>query len=214
MSMHRLLIIGAGGHGRVVADAAACMNQWTEIAFVDDGYPDKKMSGRWPIIGGQKDLPVLRDRFAYGIVGIGQAALRLNLLDKLIENGFGIPVVCHPASVVAIDAELCKGTVVMAGAVINSGARVGCGSVINTGSSIDHDCIIMEGVHVCPGAHVAGGVTVGARCWIGIGAVIIQACRVGADVTIGAGAAVINDIPDGVTVVGVPARILHQSSCM
>lgn len=206
-----LLIVGAGGHGKSVADAAACMDAWDEIVFVDQKYPALTANGRWPVIADQSDLSALRGRFAQATVAVGNSATRLKLLDELESKGFRIPAIRHPSSVVAIDAILDPGVVILAGAIINTGARVGRGSIINTGASVDHDCVLGEGVHVCPGARLAGEVTVGDRAWIGIGASVIQQRKIGKASTVGAGAAVIHDVAEGVTVGGVPAKILKEA---
>lgn len=206
-----LLIVGAGGHGKAVADAAACMDAWDEIAFVDRKYPALSANGRWPVIADQSDLRALRTRFAQATVAVGDAATRLRLLDELRTQGFEIPVIRHPSAVVAVDAALAEGVVILAGAIVNTGARIGRGCIVNTAASIDHDCVLGEGVHVCPGARLAGEVTVGDRGWIGIGASVIQQRKIGMASTVGAGAAVIRDVADGVTVGGVPARVLKEA---
>jgi acetyltransferase-like isoleucine patch superfamily enzyme len=101
--------------------------------------------------------------------------------------------------------------VLFAQAVVQAQASIGTGAILNTGCSVDHDAQISDVVHICPGARLAGEVKVGARSWIGIGASVIQQVRIGSDVTVGAGAAVVRDLPDGVTAVGVPARVLSSN---
>jgi sugar O-acyltransferase (sialic acid O-acetyltransferase NeuD family) len=204
----KLLIVGAGGHGKSVADIAECTGAWTEIAFVDQKYPALSANGRWPVIADQADLAALRKRYPQAVVAVGDAAIRLKLLDELKRHGFELPAIRHPASVVASDVTIGEGAVIMAGAVINIGARVGRGCIVNTGACIDHDCVLGEGVHVCPGVRLAGEVAVGDRAWIGIGAVVIQQRKIGRGSMVGAGAVVIRDVEDQVTVVGVPAKIL------
>jgi serine acetyltransferase len=93
---------------------------------------------------------------------------------------------------------------------VQSFATIGVGAILNTGCSVDHDAQLADGVHICPGARLAGEVQVGSRSWIGIGASVIQQVRIGSDVTVGAGAAVVRNLPDGVTAVGVPARVLPR----
>ena len=94
----------------------------------------------------------------------------------------------------------------VAGAVINMDVLVGKGCIINTGSTVDHDCGLADGVHICPGAHLAGEVHIGTSSWIGIGSSVCQCTRIGIRATVGAGAVVTEDVPDGITVVGVPAH--------
>lgn len=211
VSRSKLLIVGAGGHGKTVADAAECMGKWQEIAFADKKYPGMTVNGRWSLAGNQNDLRNLRQRFAQAVVAIGDSVIRLQLLDELKSHGFELPVIRHPLSIVAADSELGEGIVILGGAIINTGARIGRGSIINTGASVDHDCALGEGVHICPGVRLAGEVTVGACSWIGIGAVVIQQRKIGKGATVGAGAVVIRDVPDHVTVAGVPAKILKES---
>lgn len=202
----KLLILGAGGHGRVVADAAAGDSRWDDIAFLDDAFPGVALSGSWPIVGA---LAEVRDRVGAHdacLAAFGDARLRLLFIERAVAAGFVVPVLVHPRATVSAHATLSAGSVVLAGAVINHGASVGVGCIVNTGATVDHDCVLDAGVHVCPGAHLAGGVSIGARTWFGIGAVARQDLRIGADVTVGAGAAVVDHVRDGVTVVGIPAR--------
>jgi sugar O-acyltransferase (sialic acid O-acetyltransferase NeuD family) len=203
----RLLIAGAGGHGRMVADAAeASAAEWDEIALLDDRYPELSVSGKWKVVGALALLPHLTERYDAFIAGTGDARLRLELLERSKAAGFMIPVIIHPRATVSRYAHLQAGTVVAAGAIVNVGSDIGVGCIINTGATVDHDCRLGAGVHVCPGAHLAGNVELGARTWFGIGAVAREGVRIGADVTVGAGAVCLKDVRDGVVVVGVPAR--------
>lgn len=202
----KLLVAGAGGHGRVVADAAAANPDWTEIAFVDDGVPVSTTVAAWPVVGRISDLGSLASRFDACIPALGDSRLRLAHLEAARAARFRVPVIVHPRACVSPRAQLGEGTVVFAGAVINVGAVIGQSCIVNTGASVDHDCRLDDGVHVCPGGRLAGHVTIGKRTWFGIGAVAKQYVRIGSDVTVGAGAVCIRDIPDGATVFGVPAR--------
>jgi sugar O-acyltransferase (sialic acid O-acetyltransferase NeuD family) len=203
----RLLIAGAGGHGCVVADAAeASAEGWAEIAFLDDRYPALSRAGAWNVVGTFADLPRLAARYDACIAAVADARLRLELLERATAAGFTIPVVAHPKSSVSRHARMQPGSFVAAGGVVNIGSHVGSGCIINTGATLDHDCRLGAGVHVCPGAHLAGSVTVGMRTWFGIGALARQGISIGADVTVGAGAVCLEDIREGVVVMGVPAR--------
>lgn len=202
----RLLVVGAGGHGRVVADIAASDASWTEIAFLDDKMPASSAAGAWKVVGALGELAGLAGRYDACIAAFGDARLRLVHLAQARAAGYRIPVLVHPGAAISRRAQLAEGVVVCAGGIVNIGATVGGGCIVNTGATVDHDCRLAEGVHMCPGSHLAGNVMIGARSWFGIGAVAKQGIRIGADVTVGAGSVCLEDVPDGATVFGVPAR--------
>lgn len=205
--MKRLAILGASGHGKVVADTAECCG-WQTIEFFDDAWPKLQHNGPWAVVGNTAALRECLDRFDGVIVAIGDNAVRYSKLLELQAAGAHLCSLVHPAATVSRHAVLEKGSVVFAQAVINVGVRIGLGSVLNTGCSVDHDCVLGAAVHVSPGARLAGGVCVGDLSWVGIGASVRQLIRIGARVVVGAGAAVTTDVADALTVVGVPARVL------
>lgn len=204
--MKKLAILGASGHGKVVADTAELLGY--EVVFFDDAWPRLEANGHWPVIGDTQKLLELAKEFAGAVVAIGNNKIRLDRMTQLRETGFELPVLVHPQACVSRYAELGEGTVVFAGVVVNAGACIGSGVILNTGCTVDHDCVLGDGVHVSPGANLAGGVQVGARSWVGISSSVRQQICLGADVVVGAGAAVVKDVADAVTVVGVPARRL------
>lgn len=204
----RLLILGAGGHGKVVADAAQLQGQWAHIAFLDDAPPAARVLDL-PVIGGSHEAAGLRERFNHAIVAIGDAERRLALLTELAGLDFTIPVVRHPSAVVSPHATIGRGTVLFAHSAVNPGSRLGQGCIVNTGARIDHDCMLDDGVHIAPGATLAGDVHVGRASWIGVGASVREGIRIGEQSTVGAGAAVVGDIGAHQTVVGVPAGPLN-----
>ena len=205
--MKTLAIIGASGHGRVVADAALSSGVWDEVVFYDDAWPDKIHNGPFAIRGNSESLLTLTERPSI-IIAIGDNRVRHAKQMKFAASGFFIATVVHPLAVISTRAIIGHGTVVIAGAVINTGARVGEACIVNTNAVIEHDCVLEDAVHVSPGACLAGGVVVGGCSWIGIGASVIQQKIIGKNVIVGANAAVVTDIPDEVTVVGVPAKVL------
>lgn len=204
--MAALLILGAGGHGKVVADAALETGNWDEVVFLDDAWPEKKVNGRWPVAGNMQELRSWRDRCIDAVVAIGGNQLRMQLQARLVTAGFNVVSVIHPAATVSRYATLGAGSVVFAGAVINVDATIGDGAIINTSATVDHDCVLGVGVHVSPGAHLGGGAKVGDYAWIGIGASVKHLASLGSNTVVGAGAVVLGDIPDGVTAIGMPAR--------
>ncbi|WP_296427260.1 acetyltransferase [Yoonia sp.] len=194
----RLVIVGAGGHGKVVADIAALCG-YGQIVFVDDAWPNRTQNGCWPIVG----CPTATGDSGM-FCAVGDNAIRSELFEKLALAHS--PKLLHPSTIISPTAQIGAGTVAMATVVINADATIGRGVILNTGCSIDHDCAIADFAHISPGARLAGGVRVGARSWIGIGAVVREGITIGNDVIVGAGAAVVRDIKDGAQVAGVPAR--------
>lgn len=204
--MTALLILGAGGHGKVIADAALETGLWDEIVFLDDAWPEKNKNGRWDIHGKVDRFLDWKGHCAGAVVAIGNNHLRVEWQSNLVAAGFAMATIVHPSAHVSRFTKLGVGSVVFANAVINVDAEVGEAAIINTAATVDHDCRLGDGVHVAPGVNVGGGVAVGNRSWLGIGAVIRHYITIGSDVVVGAGAVVVHDIPDGVTAVGCPAR--------
>ena len=206
--MNRLLVLGAGGHGKVVADAAMAGGAWSEIAFLDDRAANLTSVLGLAVVGELASLVQLTGRFGHAAVAVGDPRQRLALIGQLERAGYNVTVIVHPRATVSPFATLAVGAVVMAGAVVNPGVSVGTGGIINTGACVDHDCRLGKGVHVCPGVSLAGNVVVGDRTWIGIGSCAKQGVNIGCDVIVGAGATITSDVGDGLTVVGTPARPL------
>lgn len=195
----RLIIIGASGQGRVVADIAKKCG-YEDIVFLDND-PALTACAGYPVLGQDSMASQLEgDLF----VAIGNGQIRKKLMER--ENGRVFPILIHPSAVVAEDVEMECGCVVMAGAVINPGARLGKGVIVNTCASVDHDCVIADYSHISVGAHVAGTVEIGQCTWIGAGAVVSNNISVCDGCMIGAGAVVVKNIEEPGTYVGVPAR--------
>jgi sugar O-acyltransferase (sialic acid O-acetyltransferase NeuD family) len=205
-SKNGLLLLGAGGHGRVVADIADA-NGWVGIAFLDDRWPALSQNLAWPVLGAFGNLAARAIERRAILVTIGGNRSRLQTHRDLRERAYFVPTLIHPSAVVSPHATIGAGCVVMANAVINAGARIGDAVIVNTSATIDHDCRLADGVHVSPGAHLAGGVDIGEASWVGIGSAIREGIVIGSDVIIGAGAAVIADIEDGLMAAGVPAIV-------
>lgn len=203
--MKRLAVLGASGHGRVVADIAES-NGWDEVVFFDDAWPESKVNGGLYILGNSNSLIDNLPEFSGVAVAIGDNAARARKLEWLINLDAPVVSLLHPSSVISKSTDLGVGVVVMPGAVINSLAKIGIGVIINTSCSIDHDCLIGDYCHISPGAHLAGGVEIGAGSWVGIGASVTQLVTIGQNVIVGAGAVVIADVPADSKVVGVPAK--------
>lgn len=203
--MRRLALLGASGHGKVVADAALASG-WDSVEFFDDAWPQRERNGPWSVVGDSAALVERAARYEGVLVSIGDCAVRREKQLQLQAAGAQLATVVHPAAIVSRHAILGPGTVVMAGAVVNIDAEVGAGGIINTGATVDHDCRLAEAVHICPGAHLSGNVRVGVCSWVGVGAAVKQGIVIGDNVVVGAGAVVVASIADGQTVVGNPAR--------
>jgi len=202
---NRLLIIGAGGHGRVVAETAEDMNYWKEIVFLDSSFPANKKAGVWKIIGKDNQLESFKKNNDEVIVGIGDNFIRMNLISTINKINFPLATIIHPSAYVSKSALIGKGTVIFPKAVVNYGARIGSGVIVNSSASIDHDNYIKDFVHISPGVNLGGNVTIGKSSWLGIGASVINGCNIGDDVIVGASSLVIDDVVNAVTVVGIPA---------
>lgn len=205
MSGRPILVFGAGGHGKVVADAARAAG-FTLLGFVDDA-PARAGSTIWglPILTWAQVRAEERWRPAAFAVGIGDNGARQTVQERLEDAGREVAVVVHPRATLSPTARLAAGTVVMAGAVVNPDAVVGRGCIVNTGAIVEHDCELEAFVHLSPNVALGGTVWIGERTHLGLGAVALPGVRIGTDVKVGAGAVVIRDVPDALTVVGVPA---------
>ncbi|WP_322522350.1 acetyltransferase [Guyparkeria halophila] len=201
----RLAILGASGHGKVVADTARAAG-WSDVTFFDDAWVGKRFVTHHPIVGDAAALFRSVAEFDGVIVAIGNNRVRLDKTRALFDAGAKLVSVVHPASVVSELSAIQEGSVVMAGAVVQADARLGIACIVNTNASVDHDCELADGVHICPGVAISGDVVGGECAWFGVGASVRQGLRIGADAVIGAGAAVVKDVEAGTTVVGVPAR--------
>lgn len=203
-----LLVLGCGGHGRVVADAALDCG-YDKIAFLDDAESARHPAGA-QVLGPFSAAAELAREWPAAIVAVGNGDLRLKLFDTLRRLAFQTPTVVHPSAVVSRGATLGYGVFLAAGVVINVGARIGDAVIVNTGARIDHDCEIGTGSHIAPGATLSGSVVLGERVWLGTGCSVRQGVKIGSGALVGVGAAVVTDLAAGRTYAGVPARLLDK----
>ena len=197
--MRKLTIVGASGHGKVIADIARKCG-YNEIVFLDDAESVHECGG-YPVVGKSSEAATIDSDV---IIGIGNASIRKRIQESILKGN--LVTLIHPDAVVADDVEIGAGTVVMAGAVINPGVTIGKGCIINTCSSVDHDCKLGDFVHISVGSHVAGTVEIGDRTWIGVGATVTNNVNICGDCMIGAGAVVIKNIMQPGTYIGLPAE--------
>ncbi len=205
MQVDGVVVIGAGGHGKVVV--ATLQAAGVKVAGIYDDDPGRlgdEVLGV-PVVGAARELGTATGRPAVLAVGDNRARQRL-----AAELPLAWVSVVHPSAVVHPSVRLGPGSVVFAGAVVQPDTEIGAHAIVNTGSRIDHDCRIGDFVHVAPGVNLAGGVVIEDGSFIGIGSCAVPGVRVGAWATVGAGAAVVRDVREGTTVVGVPARELAR----
>lgn len=201
----QLAVIGAGGHGVVVADTAELLG-W-RIAFFDD-HAEGDVAG-WPLIGTLSALFDTPKRVGGAIVAIGNNSVRLDLTRQLMAAGVDVTTIVHPSAIVSSRATIGAGTFLAAAAVVNVGSRLGLATIVNTGATVDHDCVIADGVHLSPGVHLSGTVVIGEQTWLGTGSSVRNNVVIGRDSIIGVGSAVVADIGDGVVAHGVPAHTVN-----
>ena len=198
--MNRLIIVGAGGHGKVIADNAL-KNGYTDIFFTDDRVTGKCMG--FPIVGTSADIEIFNDGKTDFIIGIGNNAVRKKIANEYAVNWVSL---VHPSAQIAVNVTIGKGTAVMAGAVINACATVGAHCIVNTRAVIEHDDIIDDYVHISPNAALGGTVHIGEQTHVGIGAAVINNTDICNNCVIGAGSVVIRNIEECGTYIGVPSR--------
>lgn len=204
--MSKLLILGAGGHGKVIAEIAELSKKFNTISFLDDCNIGSNICGH-TVIGTFNDYINLLNEFNYAFVAIGNNTVRLELTQKLISMGYKVPTLIHPQSIISRYSSIGIGTAIMAGAIVNPCCTIGKACIINTSSSVDHDCTIEDGVHISPGAHVCGTVNISCCAWVCTGSTIINNTNIGSNSIIAAGATVICDVPSNALVAGTPAEI-------
>ena len=206
--MDEVVIIGAGGHGKVVLDILLAGGKYRPAGFVDNNPSllDSYVCGL-PVLGPINALPRLRrQKIRHAIIAIGDNRQRLAQRGIVDAEGYDLVTAIHPAAYVSPRTEVGRGVVIAPGARVIVESTIGDLAIINTSAVVDHECDVGDGAHVCPGALLAGRVRVGRGAFIGIGAQVIQCRTVGEFAVVGAGATVIHDVAADTTVVGVPAR--------
>ena len=197
--MEKVIIIGGGGHAKVLIDCIETQNMFEIISVLDDN-PDLHEILNYKVLrrttlNSQNDVKI--------ILGIGNNVTRKKIAEELSAEYI---TAVHPSAIISKYAKIGKGTVIFAGAIVNAGAVIGDHCIINSGSIIEHDCVLEDFVHISPNAALSGAVKIGSGSHIGTSANVIQNLTIGSNVTIGSGAVVISDIPDNCTAVGIPAK--------
>jgi sugar O-acyltransferase (sialic acid O-acetyltransferase NeuD family) len=210
-SLRQILVVGAGGHGQVVADIILAMRSAGDpvglAGFLDD---DSRLYGKAflgsQVYGSVADVATIPHDGI--VVAIGDNRTRARVTRDLKTKHEALFAVVHPRAIIGTDIEISPGSMICGGVVVNTASRIGEGSILNTGCTVDHHNVIGDYAHIAPGAHLGGDVAVGEGAFVCVGASVAPQRKIGAWSIVGAGAAVIRDVPDGVTVVGVPAHPL------
>lgn len=211
MKQRPVIIIGAGGHAKVIYDILMLTGvEVLGFSDLDSARTGHNIHGR-PIVG--DDTAVLRNTpesvlLVNGIGSIGDLQGRIAVFDKYTRKGYGFMTVIHPSAVVSPGSTIGIGVQIMAGAVVQIDSRIANNCIVNTGAILEHDCRIDDHVHLAPGVTLSGDVIVGSGSHIGTGATVVQGIRIGSRCTVAAGAVVLSDVGDGKKVGGVPAKEL------
>lgn len=214
--MKKIILIGGGGHCKVVIDTLLLENKYEIVGIIDLAKKVGEKVLGVPIVGTDvklKDYFKKGVRFCFIAVGsTGNPSLRVNLFDKAKKTGFKFPNVIHPNSIVSKFAKIGEGNYIAPGAIINAGTKMGNNCIINTGTIMDHDCKIEDFVHIAPGAAISGIVKIGKYSHIGTGSSIIQGLKIGENTVIGAGSVVVNNIPGNVVACGNPCKEMRKNN--
>ncbi len=209
-SMDKLLIIGGGGHSTVVIDTALATKKFTKISFVDDDEDrvfEKKLNFAEYLGNCENALkPYIVNDYKNVFIALGNNQSRYYWYQKLLNLQYEFPTLLHPRAIVSEFSTVEMGSIILANAVIQANTKIGKFSIINTSANVDHDCNIGDFSHMAPGVNIAGGVSIGKNCFVGTGASLIPNINVGCNVIVGAGSTVLNDLKDGITAFGNPAK--------
>jgi sugar O-acyltransferase (sialic acid O-acetyltransferase NeuD family) len=204
-----VIIVGAGGHGRVIADALSASGV-VVVGFVDsDEAKHGTVVAGLPVLGDESALAAFADgsvELANGIGSVADLTLRKTVYERLVAGGYRFITVRHPRAIVSAGAFVERGAQLLAGAIVQTDARVGENTIVNTGAIVEHDCVIGRHCHLAPRCVLSGGVSVGDESHIGVGATAVQGVVIGARAFLAAGAVVVGNVPAGCRVQGMPAK--------
>ena len=208
--MCKIVIIGGGGHARVIIDTLKMSGEYEIVGILDPQLETGTNISEVNVLG---DDNLLEELFKKGVNNacIAVGSIKDNIKRKILyervkQTGFSIPSLTHPQSIMSTNVKISEGVQIMAGAILQAGSLIGENTIVNTGSIIEHDCYIGRHVHICPGVVISGGCEIHEGAFIGAGATVIQGIKIGKNVLVGAGSVVIRDVPNDSKVMGVPAK--------
>ena len=207
MTRPRLLVVGGGGHAKVVIDTLRCLGEHEIVGCTesDSARKGQDFAGIPILVDDSVWEGCLADGVRCMSLGVGDNRRRCNVGEAARRAGFHLPALVHPHAWVSPSAKLGGGVIVMAGAVIQAEAEIGDDVIINTGATVDHDCVVGSGAHIAPGVHLCGNVLIGVGALMGVGCCVVPGAEVGEWAIVGAGSTVIDPVPPGLTFVGTPA---------
>ncbi len=208
---NKILVIGGGGHAKVLIDCILSTREFEIVGIIDPKLSKNEVFGDFPVLGGDEVLENWKEDNVYCAIGVGMieaTSNRKDLYQKTQEYGFICPTLQHDSALKARTVSLGKGVQIMAGAILQPDSKILENTIVNTGAILEHDCSIGSHSHIAPGALLGGNVTVGECSHIGLGARILPGIQIGNQATVGAGAVVTENVSDGITVVGIPAKPL------
>lgn len=207
----RIVLLGAGGHGRVVLDAVRAASDHDVVGWLDgSARRTTDVVDGVTVLGGEERLHNCGAEGFIVTVGSNGGGLRRRLFDQARAAGLRPASVIHPTAHVSPTATIGAGSVVLAAAVVNTHCRIGDNVIVNTRAVAEHDCLIGDDVHLAPGSVICGGVTIGSGVMVGAGSTVREGLRIGSDAVVALGSAVVSDVPEAAVVMGTPARELER----
>ncbi|MBN1587215.1 MAG: acetyltransferase [Candidatus Omnitrophica bacterium] len=209
LSGKRVLVVGAGGHARVILDILEQRNAEIRGCLDDDPLKEGRPFAGTMVLGPTSRMQEMRkaEPGLSIIIAIGDNSVRRELFVNAREMGYEFVRAVHPSVVQAPSVKIGVGAMVCAGVVLNPGVEIGNNAIVNTASSVDHDSKVGAHAHICPGVHTGGHVAIAELAFVGLGSSVLPRIRIGTGCIVGAGSVVIRDVPDGATAYGVPGRI-------
>jgi len=208
--MEKIVLLGGGGHAKVIIDLINACGSYEIIGIMDAQLASGVSVSGVTVLGNDSVLPELYGKgLRNACIAVGSVkdnSKRKALYEKVKNAGFLVPALIHPSAVISGKSQIREGAQIMAGVIVQTDSTIGENTIVNTGAIVEHDCIVRSHVHICPGAVISGGCTIGEISFIGAGATVLQGIKIGSNAVVGAGAVVVKDVADNQTVKGIAAQ--------